>query len=113
MELMIAMLAVAKLGKAFLTHAAHTIMAIENMDRAMNMMTLVINHTSLWTVVSSNFVCPDIETMRPMIDLSPVAKTTPVPVPWTTNVEVKARFRVSSGFSEVDSTTPGMWSLQS
>jgi len=57
--------------------------------------------TYFWIVVILNLVSPDMETMRPMTDLSPVAKTTPVQVPWTTKVDARARLRVSRAFCEV------------
>src|SRR5271154_4349506 len=75
-------------------------------------MILVKNQTSFWMVVSLNLVSPDMATTRPMIDLSPIAKTTPVHVPWTTKVEVRARLRLSNGFWEVESTVPGTISLE-
>jgi hypothetical protein len=86
-------------------------MEIEKKESAMDEIILVKNHTSFWTVVSLNLSCPDIATMRPITVLSPIAKTTPVHVPWTTKVEVRARLRVSRALSDVNSTTPGTRSL--
>jgi hypothetical protein len=57
--------------------------------------------TYFWMVVILNFVSPDIATIRPMMVLSPVAKTTPVQVPWITKVDESARLRVSRAFCEV------------
>jgi hypothetical protein len=111
-ELMIASLAVSKPGKLFLNHAAQTIIAIQNEERAREEMILVKNQISRWTVVSLNLVSPDIATMRPMIDLSPMAKTTAVQLPWTTKVELRARLRVSSALGDVEWTVPGTMSLE-
>jgi hypothetical protein len=52
-----------------------------------------------------------IATILPMTLLSPIAKTTPVQDPWTTNVELSARLRVSSALSDVGSMAPGTRSL--
>ena len=110
-ELIIASLAFSKPGKAFFNQAAHTIMEIQKNTRATAEIIFVKNQTSLCTVVSLNLVSPDIATIRPIMVLSPVAKTTPVHFPWTTKVEVRARFRVSIGLSEVDIIVPGVISL--
>ena len=66
--------------------------------------------TNFWMVVIGilNLVSPDIATIHPMIVLSPVAKTTPVQVPWITNVNERARLWVSSAFCEVRSIVPGI-----
>lgn len=84
---------------------------MQNIDNAIKETIFVKNQTSFWTVVSLNLVSPDMATMRPMTDLSPMAKTTPRQLPWTTNVEVSARLRVSRAFSDVASTVPGIMSL--
>ena len=110
-EWMIATLAFSKPGKAFLNQAAHTIMEIQKSPRATAEIILVKNQTSLCTVVSLNLVSPDMATIRPMMVLSPMAKTTPVQFPWTTKVELRARLRVSIALSEVDVTVPGIVSL--
>lgn len=108
---MMASLASSKPGKLFLNQAAHTMMEMTKSPNARAEMIFVKNHTSRWTVVSLNFVSPDIATMRPMTVLSPIAKTMPVQVPWTTNVEVRARLRVSRALSDVASIEPGIMSL--
>ena len=108
MELIIATLAVSNPGKCFLIKAAHTIMEIQKNPRARAEIIFVKNQTSFCTVVSLNFVSPDMLTIRPMMVLSPVAKTTPVHFPWTTMVELRARLRVSIGLFEVESTVPGI-----
>ena len=108
---MIAPLAFSKPGKAFLNQATHTIMEIQKSARATAEIIFVKNQTSLCTVVNLNLVSPDMATIRPMMVLSPVAKTTPVHFPWTTKVELNARLRVSIAFSEVDVTVPGIISL--
>ena len=110
-ELIIAPVAFSKPGKAFLNQAAHTIMEIQKKHKAEAEIIFVKNQTSLCTVVSLNLVSPDMAIIRPMMVLSPVAKTTPVHFPWTTKVEVRARFRVSIALSEVDNTVPGVISL--
>ena len=110
-ELMIATLASSNPGKAFLNQAAHTIMEIQKSPSATPEIIFVKNQTSFCTVVSLNLVSPDMATIRPMIVLSPVAKTTPVHFPWTTKVELRARLRVSIALSEVDMTVPGIISL--
>ena len=107
-ELMIAALALKYPGKWILIKAAHTIMEIQKNPKARAEMIFVKNQTSFCTVVSLNFVSPDMLTIRPMMVLSPVAKTTPVHFPWTTMVELRARLRVSIAFSEVESTVPGI-----
>ena len=107
-ELMIAPLAVSNPGKDFFNQAAHIIMEIQKSPRATAEIILVKNQTSLCTVVSLNFVSRDIATIRPMMVLSPVAKTTPMHFPLTTKVELRARLRVSIAFSEVDKTVPGV-----
>ena len=110
-ELMIAPLAFSKPGKAFFNQATHTIMEIQKSNRATAEIIFVKNQTSLCTVVSLNLVSPDMATIRPMMVLSPVAKTTPVHFPWMTKVELSARLRVSITLSEVDITVPGIISL--
>ena len=80
-ELIIAPLAVSKPGKDFFNQAAHTIIEMQKRLKATAEIILVKNQTSLCTVVSLNFVSPDIATMRPMMVLSPVANTTPVHFP--------------------------------
>ena len=80
-ELMIAALAFSKPGKVFLNQAAHTIMEIQKRVRATAEIIFVKNQTSFCTVVSLNLVSPDMATIRPMMVLSPVAKTTPVHFP--------------------------------
>ena len=102
MELMMASLAVSKPGNVFFNQAAHTIIEMQKRLKATAEMILVKNHTSFCTVVSLNFVSPDMETIRPMIVLSPVANTTPVHFPCTTKVEVKARLRVSIALLDVE-----------
>ena len=110
-ELMIASLAFSKSGNAFLNQAAHKMMEIQKNPRATAEIIFVKNQTSFCKVVSLNFVSPDMATIRPMIVLSPVAKTTPVHFPCTTKVELRARLRVSIALSEVDKTVPGIISL--
>jgi hypothetical protein len=78
---MIAPLAVSKPGKDFFNQAAHTIIEMQKRPNATAEIILVKNQTSFWTVVSLNFVSPDMATMRPMMVLSPVANTTPVHFP--------------------------------
>ena len=107
-ELMIAPPTVSNPGKAFLSQAAHTIKEIQKSPRATAEIIFVKYHTSFCTVVSLNFVSRDMATIRPMIVLSPVAKTTPLHFPWTTKVELRARLRVSIALSEVDKTVPGV-----
>ena len=107
-EVIIAFLADSNPGKVFLDQVAHTIMEIQKNPRATAEMIFVKNHTSFCTVVSLNLVSPDMVTIRPMIVLSPVAKTTPVHFPCTTMVELRARLRVSIALSEVDLTVPGI-----
>ena len=107
-ELMIAPLAVSNPGNVFLNQAPHTIMEIQKSPRATAEIIMVKNQISLCIVVSLNFVPRDMATMRPMMVLSPVAKTTPMHFPWTTKVELRARLRVSIGLSEVDKTVPGI-----
>jgi len=80
-ELIIAALAVSKPGKDVLNQAAHTIIAMQKRLKARAEIILVKNQTSFCTVVSLNFVSPDMATMRPMMVLSPVANTTPVHFP--------------------------------
>ena len=86
-------------------------MEIQKSARATAEIIFVKNQTSLCTVVSLNLVSPNMATIRPMMVLSPVVKTTPVHFPWTTKVELNARLRVSIAFSEVDVTVPGIISL--
>jgi hypothetical protein len=78
---MIAALAVSNPGKDFLNQAAHTIIEMQNKPKATAEIILVKNQISFCTVVSLNFVSPDMATMRPMMVLSPVANTTPVHCP--------------------------------
>jgi hypothetical protein len=111
-ELMMAPLAFSKPGKLVLSHTPHTSMAMPKNDKARAEMILVKNQTSFWTVVNLNFLSPDMATMRPITDLSPMANTTPVQEPWTTNVDVNAMLRVSRALSEVASTTPGIMALR-
>ena len=80
-ELMIAELAVKKPGKDLLNQVAHTIIEMQKRLKATVETILVKNQTSFCTVVSLNFVSPDMATMRPMMVLSPVANTTPVHFP--------------------------------
>jgi hypothetical protein len=91
MELIIAPLAVSKPGKDVLSQAPHAMIEMTKREMAMAEMIFVKNQISRWTVVNLNFVAPDMATRTPMTDLSPMAKTTPVQAPWTTNVEVNAR----------------------
>jgi hypothetical protein len=60
-----------------------------------------------------NLVSPDMATMRPIVDLSPIAKTIPLQVPWATKVDESARLCVSRGLSDVAVRLPGMGSLAS
>ncbi|KAI1795693.1 hypothetical protein LXA43DRAFT_1178693 [Ganoderma leucocontextum] len=53
-------------------------------------------------LVSLNLVWPDVATMRPVTDLSPMAKATRVQLPWTVKVDASARLRVSSAFSDAE-----------
>ena len=85
---------------------------MQKSDRAKVEMTLVKNQISFWMVVSLNFVSPDMRTKRPMTVRSPVANTTPRQVPCVTNVEVRAKLRVSRALSEVASRDPGIISLE-
>jgi hypothetical protein len=80
-ELLIAMLAVTKVGKSRLSQAAHTMIDIQKSEMATLEIIFVKNQTSRWIVVNLNFVAPDIATRTPMMDLSPMAKTTPVHAP--------------------------------
>lgn len=105
-------LGVSKPGKLVLSHAPHIIIERTKRERARADTILVKNQTSFWTVVNLNFVSPDMATMRPMIDLSPMAKTTPAQEPCTTKVEASARLRVSRALCDVGSTTPGIISLE-
>jgi hypothetical protein len=72
---MIAPLAVSKPWKALLNEAAHTVTEIQKRPRATAEIILVKNQTSFCTVVSLNLVSPDMARIRPMMVLSPVAKT--------------------------------------
>jgi hypothetical protein len=59
-----------------------------------------------------NLLSPDMATIRPMVELSPMAKTMPVQVPCVTKVDESARLRVSKGLSDVDVRLPAMGSLE-
>ena len=107
-DLIIAPVAVSNPGKELLNQTAHTIMEIQKNTRARAEIIFVKNQTSFCTVVSLNSVSPDIATIRPIMVLSPVAKTTPLHFPWTTKVELRARLRVSIALSEVHKTVPGV-----
>ena len=80
-ELMIAPLAVSKPGKDFFNQAAHTMIEKKKRPKATAEIILVKNQTSFWTVVSLNFVSPDMATMQPMMVLSPMGNTTQVHFP--------------------------------
>lgn len=106
-----ALLADSNPGKVFFSQTAHTIIAIQNSKRATPEIIFVKNQTSRWTVVSLNFVSPDMATIWPMTVLSPVANTTPVQVPCAAKVEVRARLRVSMALCDVKVIDPGIMSL--
>jgi len=108
---MIAPLAVSKPGKLGLSQNPQVRMETQKSKKAMVHIIFEKNQTSFWTVVNLNLDVPDMATMRPITDLSPMAKTTPVQVPCTTNVEESARLRVSSAFNAVASTSPETTSL--
>jgi hypothetical protein len=109
--LTIALLAHSNPGKAFFSQAAHAIIAIQNSNRATPEIIFVKNQISRWTVVSLNFVSPDMATIWPMTVLSPVANTTPVQVPCAAKLEVSARLRVSMALWDVKVIDPGIKSL--
>ena len=74
-------LAVSKPGKLLRSQAAQMMSERAKRPSASVETIFVKNQISFCTVVSLNLLLPDIATMRPMTDLSPIANTTPVQLP--------------------------------